>query len=255
MYSNTIIVFTSDNGAAKNKFDEPFFANAPLRGHKGLLWDGGIHVPAFVAGGFVRDSARGRTLDGLMGVQDWYATLAYVSGAQVDNDGQFPSDSINNWLYIVGEAEKSAREKLILHFHGQSPPAHLPSKTEAFGLEDGRQSVLRRGQYKMYKRPDTDGNILTEFYDLLADPGETNNLAKGDHIPQSIADYIVEMEDELDSSWFEAYQQPWFRTGVLDVNKNDGEKACATWLKNGGYLTPWADEQDEMLLQARISVR
>lgn len=48
---NTLIIFTSDNGATFNGgYDREFFeGNKPLRGMKTQLWDGGIRVPCIAA--------------------------------------------------------------------------------------------------------------------------------------------------------------------------------------------------------------
>jgi arylsulfatase A len=48
---NTLIIFTSDNGATFNGgYDRDFFeGNKPLRGMKTQLWDGGIRVPCIAA--------------------------------------------------------------------------------------------------------------------------------------------------------------------------------------------------------------
>ena len=43
-FSNTIIVFTSDNGGAADSGS----SNWPMRGSKGTMWEGGIHLPTFI---------------------------------------------------------------------------------------------------------------------------------------------------------------------------------------------------------------
>lgn len=47
-------------------------SNAPLRGGKGSNWEGGVRVPGFVAGGVVPPAMRGKTLDGLVHICDWF---------------------------------------------------------------------------------------------------------------------------------------------------------------------------------------
>ncbi len=53
-YDNTLIIFTSDNGAMSmgayngNQIGSPLPANAPFSGHKGNYYQGGIRVPMFI---------------------------------------------------------------------------------------------------------------------------------------------------------------------------------------------------------------
>ena len=42
MLDNTIIVFTTDNGAPANGYHRAWGSNAPLRGMKFTLWEGGV---------------------------------------------------------------------------------------------------------------------------------------------------------------------------------------------------------------------
>jgi len=70
---NTIVVFFSDNGAAK------VGSNLPLRGGKHSTFEGGVHSPAAIrwpAGGLVGP----RRYDGLMGHLDLYPTLLAMAG-------------------------------------------------------------------------------------------------------------------------------------------------------------------------------
>ena len=46
MYDNSVIIFSSDNGAAGGP--RAAGSNYPLRGSKGTYYEGGIRVPAFV---------------------------------------------------------------------------------------------------------------------------------------------------------------------------------------------------------------
>ena len=48
LLDDTIIVFTTDNGAPDTHFDGATVSNYPLRGGKGTLWEGGVKGAAFV---------------------------------------------------------------------------------------------------------------------------------------------------------------------------------------------------------------
>ena len=48
LYENSIIVFTTDNGAAAGGLDQSAGSNFPLRGVKNTLWEGGVRAVGFV---------------------------------------------------------------------------------------------------------------------------------------------------------------------------------------------------------------
>ena len=76
MYDNTLLVVTSDNGGALNQQG----SNKPLRGGKGGSFEGGVRVPAALAGGWLPPQLRGHSSARLMHLADWYATLSHAAG-------------------------------------------------------------------------------------------------------------------------------------------------------------------------------
>jgi len=121
MWQNTLLVFTSDNGGKTSEAP-----NYPLRGGKGSVFDGGVRVASLVAGGFLPDAMRGRKLDGLIHMCDWWATFAGLAGVEGAKVAGFmdPSsqesvsiphrvkrvDSLDMWPYISGEVLTSPRK-------------------------------------------------------------------------------------------------------------------------------------------------
>lgn len=61
-WNNTLMVWMSDNGGTVKAGG----SNHPLRGGKGSIWEGGVRVPGFVAGGAVPRAMRGAELHGLV---------------------------------------------------------------------------------------------------------------------------------------------------------------------------------------------
>ena len=83
MWDNTLLVHLSDNGgqvvpSAMNHL--PQGSNWPLRGMKRSYFEGGVRVPAFVAGGALPEAARGKMINGYIHIADWFATLSEVAG-------------------------------------------------------------------------------------------------------------------------------------------------------------------------------
>jgi len=89
------------------------------QGGKASNFEGGIRVNAFVSGGFVPATARGKKLGGLGTLWDWYGTFAALAGVS-PHDGRasragLPAvDSVNLWPYISGETNSSARTSIAL---------------------------------------------------------------------------------------------------------------------------------------------
>ena len=68
---NTYIIFASDNGACRYSGGK----NAPLRGSKGTLFEGGTKVDAFIYSPLLPTHTMGSVYNGLMHVSDWLPTI------------------------------------------------------------------------------------------------------------------------------------------------------------------------------------
>jgi len=112
MWENTLFVWTTDNGSPCQVAG----SNAPLRGNKGSGWEGGTRVPALVNGGVLPDTMRGKTLDGIIAIWDYFATflhLAAVDPAEPNQQSPAPVDSHNMWPYLSGVAVSSPRTEIV----------------------------------------------------------------------------------------------------------------------------------------------
>ena len=89
---NTLVVFLSDNGAGGAEGG----SNAPMRGGKGSVYEGGIHVPAVVR--WTGKIAAGAHLAQPMCLQDLLPTLAEVSGAKIPE--AIKLDGASQWAAI-----------------------------------------------------------------------------------------------------------------------------------------------------------
>lgn len=128
---NTIIVFTTDNGAETITF--PDGGTTPFKGGKLSTWEGGMRAPLVVRWpGHIEP----RTVKNEMfAALDWLPTLVDIAGGPKGNElkariekGEYPGiakttlDGVNQRDYLEGKSEKSARDH-FLYYSGKEPSA------------------------------------------------------------------------------------------------------------------------------------
>ena len=128
---NTIIVFTTDNGAEMITF--PDGGVTPFKGQKGEAWEGGYRVPCVIRwAGVIKP---GTLLTEMFASLDWLPTLVEIAGGPKGNDlkkqieaGSYPGivkttlDGVNQLDYLTGKTDKSARD-VFYYFSGAAPSA------------------------------------------------------------------------------------------------------------------------------------
>ena len=174
---NTLVTFCSDNGPEGAKGAAPGSAG-PFRGRKRDLFEGGIRVP---------------------GVIEWPARIA--AGSSTDYPA-VTSDYLPTILDVLGFEMPDARPidglSLLPVFEDTSL-----QRTSAIGFEFSGKTALIDNRYKLVNYPSgaREGNSAKSsrkarnrqsmLFDLLADPGESSNIA-ADH-----PEIVARMADEL----------------------------------------------------------
>jgi arylsulfatase A-like enzyme len=129
--NNTIVVFTTDNGAEAISF--PDGGVTPFKGQKGEAWEGGYRAPMVIRWpGVIKP---GTVKNQLFAALDWVPTLVDIAGGakgdalkQQIEAGQYPGivkttlDGVNQRDYLEGKSEKSARD-FFFYFSGATPSA------------------------------------------------------------------------------------------------------------------------------------
>src|SRR4026209_2302600 len=129
--NNTIVVFTTDNGAEAISF--PDGGITPFKGQKGEAWEGGYRAPMVVRWpGTIKP---GTVKNQLFAPLDWVRALVAIAGGPKGEDlkkrieaGQYPGivkttlDGVNQRDYLEGKAEKSARD-YFFYYTGATPSA------------------------------------------------------------------------------------------------------------------------------------
>jgi len=128
---NTIVVFTTDNGAEMISF--PDGGVTPFKGQKGEAWEGGYRAPAVIRWpGHIKP---GTVLNQLFAALDWVPTLVDIAGGEKGDGlknkieaGAYPGivkttlDGVNQRAYLEGASASSARD-YFFYFSGSTPSA------------------------------------------------------------------------------------------------------------------------------------
>jgi arylsulfatase len=128
---NTIVVFTTDNGAESVTF--PDGGVTPFKGQKGEAWEGGYRAPCVVRWpGHIKP---GTVKTELFAALDWVPTLVDIAGGPKGDElkkqieaGKYPGivkttlDGVNQRAYLEGNSEKSARD-YFFYYSGATPSA------------------------------------------------------------------------------------------------------------------------------------
>ncbi|MCP3917120.1 MAG: sulfatase-like hydrolase/transferase [bacterium] len=158
---NTIVIFFSDNGGHGR-----FTSMAPLRGSKGMLYEGGVREPLIVR--WPGRARAGATIDAPVISVDFFPTLLEAAGLAAPDGKVLDGVSLLPLLTGAGALDRDA---IYWHF-----PAYLESYTvREAPWRTTPVGAIRSGKYKLLEFFE-DGRL--ELYDLEADPGENADLAQ-----------------------------------------------------------------------------
>lgn len=156
LMDNTILVFWSDNGGSFRAT-----VNDPLKGAKGMPYEGGIRVPAFVyAPNFFPEA---QTVEMPVISTDLYPTFAGWAGATPPEN--YPLDGISLNPLLQG---KPLKERAVFWY----APVYLPNK-DHYAFRMVPSATIRKGDEKLIWFY---GTGKTELYNLREDLGETHDL-------------------------------------------------------------------------------
>ena len=161
----TLVVFTSDNGGSWAENHDPKYPaddypdgklpgnNAPLRGQKGTLYEGGIRVPTVLNW---PEKLKPGQFTAPAQITDWMPTFCALAGHTPEKDPRW--DGQNLWPNLTGEAAPTSR---VLYW---TAPGF-----RARAVRDGDWKLIVSGAGAAEK---------TELFDLSNDPNETTTLAE-----------------------------------------------------------------------------
>jgi len=168
----TVVVFTSDNGGvggyrrAGVEGMREITDNAPLRGGKGMLYEGGIRVPLLV-----RDprGGAGRLCEVPTTSVDFLPTFCELARAPIGRRVFCDGESLVPLLRGERPTELVERE-LYWHF-----PGYLQADEDRGTWRTTPAAAIRRGSWKWIEFYEREGG---ELYDLAVDEGETRDRSR-----------------------------------------------------------------------------
>ncbi len=235
---NTLLLFTSDNGPAMYGQGDLCMArfNCGYAGGKGNVYEGGIRVPMILhwpAGGL----AGGGRFDRFVHFTDWLPTL--LGAARKEPPADLRLDGVNvlpelqgegghinprrfwqwNRYAPVGECNAAMRDGDWKLVRPQIKEAMWTSPDEM--AMDRRLEVGEKSFVDILRTPFPEPRLSPpsppQLYNLVDDPGETNDLA--DTYPERTANMLRELE-----TWFEQVETE--RRGIREVGGTGGSTGC-----------------------------
>jgi len=170
---NTMILICSDNGP------DPGAGSAePLRGYKTHLYEGGIRSPlvAWAPGLMNKESAGPVNKTSVFSAMDLVPSLAELCKVPLPEKVNFDGEQLTDVL--LGNSEDSRKSPIFFR--------RPPDRDSFFGVKNLPDLAVRSGKWKLLCEYDGSN---AELYDLITDPGESNDLASKQ---PEIRDQLVE---------------------------------------------------------------
>lgn len=165
---NTLVVFSSDNGAywPQSEVDlHQHDAHAGRRGQKGDIWDGGHRMPLIIS--WPARIQKPLVYEHLVSLTDLFATFAGLTGQKIPK-GQ-GEDSFSFLHVLQGNTRKATRPAMIHHSSGGLYSIRMDGWKYIDGLGSG-------GFTAPAKPAPSPGGPTGQLYDLQHDPGESDNV-------------------------------------------------------------------------------
>ena len=171
LLDNTILVFTSDNGAMAEG------SSLPLRGHKHTIYDGGVRLPTVIhwpRGGLVG----GKKWNGLCGALDMFPTLIAMTDSKMPQTR--PLDGKNVWPALREDR---------------------PSPVDSYYFVWHDEDAIRTDRWKLHRFFNR-----FELYDITTDETESNNVVESN--PDVVKTLAAKMDAWADSLGVALSHQP-----------------------------------------------
>ena len=215
LMSNSLLLFTTDNGAPFKHLGGAAMSNFPLRGGKAELWEGGVKGACFLHGGALPSAATGQRSDTLIHASDWLPTFLHLAGVTVPSAiaAKLYGVDMSRVLqspHAVGRYE--LRNELLLNSDPRTHRAALRSgdlkllrdePPSAWGPdprgEPNAKNLVAEGPASEFSswqvRPGSTVKHRYMLFDVVADPREVNDLSAHPRHAADLARLIARLEE------------------------------------------------------------
>lgn len=216
----TLVIFTSDHGAQPippehQREGELQRFNSGLRGHKGMVYDGGIRVPCFIRWPGKIDA--GRDLDGVAHFIDLAPTIFDIVGHPNTTGDRIDGSSLLPALKEGREIDFDRRISVQAVFNEDQPQMF-------------ENACVISQRYKLVNG--------TELYDLEDDPGEQVDLAARE------PDVVSRLREEY-TAWYEEMKAAHeFEPPAIDIGTQAENPVLLTRHDWRGPERDWWSDED-----------
>lgn len=164
---NTLVIFINDNGGGGNHtppHTRNTGRNAPFRGYKFDLWEGGIRVPMIL--NYPGRIPAGARYDKVVSNMDLAPTCLRAAGGEIPRERPF--DGVDLMPYVTGK-EKSAPHPILCWENR----AWLGPRGKQRPVAGQHHRAIRKGKWKAIQPA---GDPEWQLFDLDADPGEAHDM-------------------------------------------------------------------------------
>ncbi len=217
LYENTLVLFSSDHGAAsyagntlkatpgqiRRLEEKGHFCSGPHRGYKFSVYEGGLHVPLIAHWpGVIRPGGR---CGELVGLNDLMATFAELAGGKIGP--QVAPDSMSFARLLTGPETEGTRQNLIMQSvgpfvvrDGKWKLCLCPGSGAVgrFGNEPTPENAWRDAIEEFGQRPkwtDINRAPFVQLFDVAKDLHEDHNLA-AEH-PEQVTKMIALLRQQI----------------------------------------------------------
>jgi arylsulfatase A-like enzyme len=195
--TNTLVIFTSDNGPEKESFLQkeqlsPTFFDSfgPFDGIKRDLWEGGFRVPTIVWWpGHIKP---GSTSSQPSQSHDWMATFAELAGVPAPAK----CDGVSLVPELTGTGKQRASIVYSEFFHNAKTPNYAEFSAAHRNRPRQQMQTIRIGDFQGVRYNVKSHSDNFEIYNVTTDPGERVNLSKSPQyakLQQEMKDTVLQL--------------------------------------------------------------